>query len=93
MMETLIKWAKNNIKFFEKESIRTVNIHIDEISAYVDHESDSFIGRIVINSEGHIEIEVYEIVTGVKIMYANYNFQKSFNNDILIPYIRILKGN
>lgn len=93
MMNSLVKWAKNNVNVLEKDGIHTVNIHIDNYSAYVDHESNSFIGRIIINSEGHIDIEVYNIISGIKVMYANYNFQKTFFEDIVVPYIRILKGN
>ena len=93
IMNSLKVWSDKNKAFYERKGVHTVNFHIDEYSAYVDHETNSKIGRIIVNSEGHLEIEIFEISSGIKLMHASYYFQKVFNEDVLVPYISILLEN
>ena len=90
MLENLVAWANNSKKVFEDRGIKTEKIFINEYGAYVDHETKNCIGRVAINKEGHVDIEIFEIESGIKLMYANYAFQSDFFEDLVTSYIRIL---
>ncbi|MCL2862028.1 MAG: hypothetical protein FWE22_06430 [Firmicutes bacterium] len=90
MLKKLIEWANNNKQLFESKGIKTEKIFSNEYNVYVDHETKNCIGRIIFNAEGYVDIEIIEIESEVKIMYAHYAFQSDFFEDLIDSYIRIL---
>lgn len=48
------------------------------------------IGRISLNNDGNLDIEILEIASGIKLMYAYYAFQSEFFEDLVASYLRIL---
>lgn len=91
-MKNLEIWARENKDKLEKLGIKTENIFLNKYSCFVDHSTEKCIGRVTINSEGHVDIEILEIESGIRLMLANYLFQNHFHEDLIIPYIRILSS-
>lgn len=90
MIEKLVKWANDNKQILHEKGIDTVKIFINENNVYIDHETSNCIGRVTMNIEGHINVEIIEIESEIKLMSAYYAFQRDFYEDFLEPYIRIL---
>ena len=90
MFDELIDWARDNKENFRLNGINTVKDLVNEHGVCIAHETKNCMGQVAVNKEGHFDIEIYEINSGIKLMQSNFAFQKKFNEDLISSYIRIL---
>ncbi|MCL2848265.1 MAG: hypothetical protein FWE13_05955 [Firmicutes bacterium] len=85
-----VNWGNEKKQYLEEKGIKTVKIFTNEFGGYIDHEAISCLGRIAFNIEGHVDMEIFEIESEVKLMMCHYAFQSDAFDDLFSSYIRIL---
>ena len=97
MREQLLKWIEQRRADLASIGITTSKVHIglDESpnpGAFVDHETPTALGEIIIWESGEMEVQAFRIEDGEPIFW-HYQLEGEPNFDLLLQdYLKVLTG-